>query len=853
MPNLSDFGLKRKLTQREADLQVQHQDAQHQQALTQSQPIGFTPTPAVDPGNQYQNPGVMTPAAPPNPHASANNATAPRPAGVIQDTDPAVRAARLGLTPPPVATVPPGVQDPAVIAQVNAGNAAAAAAFEQQVNTKLEREQMKQGADQEAKGVTETPEAPSPSSGLLEQLKAQAIQNPGLADYIPILEGILSSQPAGQAATARDTALAGVDSTDLNNDGVSDGVAAAASESKKLLTGEKDEQDRINTENKNIATEAAEVSKEMAQIEKDKFELSQLRNENLLREQNIEAEIKNRRVAAKMGIDADTNGLKWMQEEIRKGNESLAFLTQAGDLHSSSLALQTGRQYALDVRTAINNYDSQQALIDSNYRKDIANVDNMVSLDAKERKAEKEKIWEKYWENKNKEDERTYNTLKEFGLKMVDIIQDQKNKELEGVIDEGDAQDFSLKMQDRVNGLDEVKSFTTINSQYQGMLSAKATYDSDPSTKPTFDTALVKLFEKILDPTSVVRQEEFESELRSQGLVRGAVQKAIDAFNGGQGLDAEMQAGMIKMSGSLYDAAKRTTVEAVQPTLAQLKRFNSRNGANVPLDEVLSPKVIDALDIPVNEFEEAEALLGGGEPQEQFSEEVGPQDFNSWLSTVGNGQTVSGSPYHGGTDQYALDIDGKIGDPIRPPVAGVVTAVNDKDKGGYGISYVMRDDQGYEHLFGHLNSVNVKVGQRVSPNMITGEMGNTGSVIPGTHGDGSHLHYRKTLDGQPVPVDQVAEQPSMTPTAQAADYPPPAPKPAPQPAKPLPQPVSQKVTANMGTAPQGLKVGSLNPTLDPKGIKTRFTYRTSAGGLVTVSSAERPKYDARPDLFTPVQ
>lgn len=121
------------------------------------------------------------------------------------------------------------------------------------------------------------------------------------------------------------------------------------------------------------------------------------------------------------------------------------------------------------------------------------------------------------------------------------------------------------------------------------------------------------------------------------------------------------------------------------------------------------------------------------------------KNFDDYLTHVGNGTIVKGSPYHtgdgsGGT--FELDIDGKIGDPIQSFTGGKVVSVKDERKSGLGKSITIEDGYGNLITYGHLSGTNVANGQILSPGQMIGAMGNSGAVIAEGKGDGSHLHIQ---------------------------------------------------------------------------------------------------------------
>ncbi|MET3699342.1 peptidase M23-like protein [Bacillus oleivorans] len=62
--------------------------------------------------------------------------------------------------------------------------------------------------------------------------------------------------------------------------------------------------------------------------------------------------------------------------------------------------------------------------------------------------------------------------------------------------------------------------------------------------------------------------------------------------------------------------------------------------------------------------------------------------------------------------------------------------------GGYGNVVAIKDSNGNVHVFGHLDSVNVKKGQKISTGTLLGKSGNTGKST------GAHLHYEVRKNGE---------------------------------------------------------------------------------------------------------
>ena len=100
----------------------------------------------------------------------------------------------------------------------------------------------------------------------------------------------------------------------------------------------------------------------------------------------------------------------------------------------------------------------------------------------------------------------------------------------------------------------------------------------------------------------------------------------------------------------------------------------------------------------------------------------------------------------------AIDIAGSgiYGANIVASGAGVVRMANScvdaygQGGGGYGKFVWIDHGNGKSTLYGHMSTVNVSIGQRVSRGQVIGNVGNTG------HSTGPHLHFEFRLDGKRV-------------------------------------------------------------------------------------------------------
>ena len=280
-----------------------------------------------------------------------------------------------------------------------------------------------------------------------------------------------------------------------------------------------------------------------------------------------------------------------------------------------------------------------------------------------------------------------------------------------------------------------------------GEIEAGRMKPGDISLNPSQSGAIGALA-RMFDPGSVVRNEEYERQVLGQAapnIISGWLQKLRA---GGTGLTTGDLDAMKRVAEGLHGKWEEKLSENLQPFIIDIDDWNaSYPDSQIKYEQVISN--IDRVHIPSQTFsrweQQANDTTGSTQPTD------GPTP--NWVASIG--PVVTGSPYHKGKDVFAIDIDGKTGDPIPSSVSGKVISVDNIGSGGYGKNVVIQDAMGYSHLFAHMDSVDVERGSSVNSAQSLGKMGNTGNVIPGKNGDGSHLHYRITdKSGQPVSYNE---------------------------------------------------------------------------------------------------
>ncbi len=121
-----------------------------------------------------------------------------------------------------------------------------------------------------------------------------------------------------------------------------------------------------------------------------------------------------------------------------------------------------------------------------------------------------------------------------------------------------------------------------------------------------------------------------------------------------------------------------------------------------------------------------------------------PSDKPVKTADFTSGYGVRSDPFKGRAAMHAgIDLAGPVGTPIYATADGTVSDAS-YNSGGYGNLVKLDHGRGIETRYGHMSSLLVRAGQRVSRGQLIGRMGSTGRST------GSHLHYEVRIDGRAV-------------------------------------------------------------------------------------------------------
>jgi hypothetical protein len=125
-----------------------------------------------------------------------------------------------------------------------------------------------------------------------------------------------------------------------------------------------------------------------------------------------------------------------------------------------------------------------------------------------------------------------------------------------GAKDQASAADIRMTRKE-VYAMPVVKNFESLNDTYKKMDSSYNAYTKGKINKGGVDQALVMMFNKMLDPTSAVREGEYARTMEGQSALDRAQQFVVQVSQGGAGITDKTRTDMVALAKELQGAAQK--------------------------------------------------------------------------------------------------------------------------------------------------------------------------------------------------------------------------------------------------------------------------------------------------------
>jgi hypothetical protein len=335
-----------------------------------------------------------------------------------------------------------------------------------------------------------------------------------------------------------------------------------------------------------------------------------------------------------------------------------------------------------------------------------------------------------------------------------------------------------------ISQIDKIRSEfegAPITKTYNEVLNKKLSVDQMVSLKEAgpVDLALVFEFMKALDPSSVVRESEYDVAAKSGAIFEGAFKKFNGQFKDGQFLTTDVKNQFKNLIDIKFDTINQQYQNYYNEKARLIDKKTGESDGNSYLPDfsgVLNKDVSTILDDYYLKNEDKQKYIDKlmGQYSDDEILEILNVSFNKPLSLGINSSEVKGikdgskvttalgkgvatgiqagsSAWAPGFDFY---LDGGKGATVKAPLSGVVTYVG--NYAGFGNQVRIQLADGSEMWLSHLDATDVKKGQVVQAGTAIGKQGNTGNVLSS---QGTKLSTAQIASGKGTHVDITIKKP----------------------------------------------------------------------------------------------
>lgn len=632
------------------------------------------------------------------------------------------------------------------------------------------------------------------------------------------------------------------------------------------------EQKRIMEKNQEIALEANSLATESLELDKKIIEERNREDETRKMAANVEGEKQLRRSLNSAGIETSPLAQDYLQRKITEAADSLATMRQTNNL--TILKFDVARkELANGVVSILSEFDSQRASLYATHDDNIFNLDQFVSGSRSSAYKEVQEKLGKLVAEEDKLYREAGDKIAEMGIKAVELQQKEEEKSKKEQMGTKDKLGFVQSLR---SGINQNKTITQANdvdgfygavnagyNRYAQILKDIKEGKLDPKKGEAAlgpsQSAVIGSLARILDPGSVVRNEEYERQTLGSSFVNRVAGYWEKIQAGGAGVTATDIQEMKTLADKLHESWEGRLQQSMQPFILDIQDWNT----NYPDAQINFAQVI-----PVDRIHLPTATMDSWRQQSGFGTADGAPAYGTSPVDTSKGFAKTGAPAKGwrtdrhnnpiafavkagGTNEFtdALDASGiawehgdafpesdsmvtvrVLGDPVE---ASRVVLANSKALQ----NWYLQPGRPYANTLKRFNIRNnadfaaLPVGAQndIIATIYKGEVGD-GSLIASMHG-GSSISTSAD-DG----YDEISFQNVGIDDDPIAAHLPKAP-----------------IRATGSVTGPGMVMGSGGQQQIPLTAIKIGKYKTKEGGIIQTRDPKQiQQYNSRPDLFTPV-
>lgn len=439
------------------------------------------------------------------------------------------------------------------------------------------------------------------------------------------------------------------------------------------------------------------------------------------------------------------------------------------------------------IQSSINNWKEAEAAIE--------NIRTQGILNDKTKLEAEQSLVQKYWDNEN-------GLRKEMSERTMDLVQEASSTVLQSKLEAQKearwqyeqqweeykftaqqqrlSEQFGLQMADRQDARSlqtDMQGFQKANQKVSQIRSAiesnkvmipyrrdieplyanmKSAYEAGDNAFS--DRALAKIYEKMIEPTSVVMPGEYLDIASSAPLLNKVAGKFKRILEGGQSWTNEERKQLYELAGKFHDTYKKRYDEAADQFYTDIDWFNRLNPNNaITYDQVGLPNYSSQGVRSILE-ERAEPGIfpdgdGGGEELSIASPfiHIGKitQQFNTPIASRAEGGLYDESTVKAWSGTHkGIDIAIPQGTSLQSPISGTVTYAG--VDGGWGGTIVIEDVEGNEVRLSHLSSIGIRPGMKIRKGESIAQSGGSKGTKGAGNSTGPHIDLRVKVNGKYV-------------------------------------------------------------------------------------------------------
>lgn len=340
--------------------------------------------------------------------------------------------------------------------------------------------------------------------------------------------------------------------------------------------------------NKETTLKVAEYNRDMLQIDKQILEHKAAEDEQKTIAANVQREKTLRRQLNALGINTDVQGLDYLNKTISEGQQALASLRTANNLNMLKANLAIGQGYRLDVENALNAHEGAYLDITTKTDDKLDTIQNSISLAKSERAKEIRATLKWGAENKAELEMKTADTIKEAQLKMIELQAAAAKDAKKEAITTKDKLSYEASLRSEINNNKVITQANDVDGFYGSLeagfnrytelqrqiASGEIDAKSGNAALGPSQTAVIGALARILDPGSVVRNEEYERQTKGQAFVN-EVQGWFEKLNkGGVGLTATDIKEIKTLADELHNSWESRFQENMQKYVLSINDWN---------------------------------------------------------------------------------------------------------------------------------------------------------------------------------------------------------------------------------------------------------------------------------------